>query len=229
MWVCTDCWQRFPGLVTRGKEGEASWTFDLIPELGSIRVHLSGGGTDHTQSAVDVHKRQRCNGTHKQTQLMTLCSKIPTDVLNIFSVRGQRSYPQDSPSLRESSHNQGSTHRWSPCREHIKTQENMRILVDLLVFPDVRAEASCRTSCFCFSIKLSASTSGACDSSVVFLLQDTHKLLKVQVVSWNEKKRAPVTNQPLPDSTKHASLSRKTTASAKLKTHLCLLHKYFAH
>lgn len=52
----------------------------------------------------------------------------------------------------------------------------MRILVDLLVFPDVRAEASCQTSCSCFSIKLSA-TSGARNLSVGFLLQDTHKFL----------------------------------------------------
>lgn len=65
----TDCRQRGPGLVTRGEEGEASWTLDLIPQLGSIRVHLSGGGSDHTQSVVDVHQRQSCKtDRHTQTQ-----------------------------------------------------------------------------------------------------------------------------------------------------------------
>lgn len=65
---CTDCGQGSPGLVARSEEGEASWTFDLLPEFGSVRVHLSGGGSHHTQSVVDVHQRQRYM-THTLTLL----------------------------------------------------------------------------------------------------------------------------------------------------------------
>ena len=55
--VCqyTDCWQGGPGLVARGEEGETSWTFNLLPQFSSFRVHLGGGGSDHAQSVVDVH------------------------------------------------------------------------------------------------------------------------------------------------------------------------------
>lgn len=67
--MSTDCRQGGPGLVAGGEEGEAPWTFDLSPQFGSIRVHLSGGGTDYAQSVVDVHQRQCCEDRHTTNKL----------------------------------------------------------------------------------------------------------------------------------------------------------------
>lgn len=106
-WSLGFCYRRKggPGLVARGEESEASRTFDLLPELGSVRVDLSGGGSDHAQGGVDVHQRQSCNNTSQLTA--NLHCVFNQQVL--CSTAG--SYLQDSPSPEESSRNQDSTRR----------------------------------------------------------------------------------------------------------------------
>lgn len=59
-WKDSDRGQSGPGLVTGGEEGEASGSLDLLLQLGSFRVYLGGGGSDHGQGGVDVDQRQRC-------------------------------------------------------------------------------------------------------------------------------------------------------------------------
>lgn len=99
----TDSWQGCPGPVARSKEREASRSFDLLLQFGSFRVHLRGGGADHTQGVVDVDQRQRC----KESEL----SEPSEPSERVSDASGLRTYQQDSLFLLESSHNPGSTRR----------------------------------------------------------------------------------------------------------------------